>query len=332
MNIASIVKRAALVLARLLPDRLQRQLSAARRRNPGPLQPFSAELPREFDVDFYRVRSGYLHGTSDAALHRHFVSKGIPQGRAGSRVCWRDQLAVYADAQPSVLEIGPFCNPTLRGSHVRYFDVLDAAGLATRAAQIGMPGGPSPSVDYVSATGDLGIVADRYSAVLSCHCIEHQTDLVRHFRQVGEILIEQGRYFLIIPDKRYCFDHFLAESNLAQVMQAHVAHRIVHDLESVIEHRALTTHNDTARHWLGDHADTDYAEGIEARVRAAMTEHIAAAGGYIDVHAWKFTPESFRRIVRALFQLDQIALDVERVYNTPHGRCEFTAVLRKQRK
>ena len=154
---------------------------------------------------------------------------------------------------------------------------------------------------------------------------------MRHLRQVADILVGGGRYFLIIPDKRFCFDHFLVDSNVAQVVQAHMAQRIVHELESVVEHRALTTHNDPARHWRGDHADADYGQSIAPRAKAAMDEHAAAGGAYIDVHAWKFTPESFRNIVNLLFEVDLISLEVERVYNTPYSRNEFTAILKKRR-
>ena len=92
-------------------------------------------------------------------------------------------------------------------------------------------------------------------AVFSSHCIEHQPDLVRHLQEVANLLEPDGAYFLLIPNKLYCFDHFIAETSVADVMLAHHLGHRVHTLASVIEHRALTTHNDPSRHWLGDHAD-----------------------------------------------------------------------------
>ncbi len=121
----------------------------------------------------------------------------------------------------------------------------------------------------------------------------------------------------------------LSESNLAEVLHAHAQQDRFHTLDAVIEHRALTTHNDTSRHWRGDHSDASYATSIVPRARAALAEYEAARDTYIDVHAWQFTPASFRLIAQSLFEMGLIRLQVERVYNTPHGYNEFTAVLGK---
>jgi hypothetical protein len=229
-----------------------------------------------------------------------------------------------------VLEIGAFHHPAVRGENVRYFDVLDAAGLRERATQIAYDPTHIPAVvHYVSATGDLSSVPDTFAAAVSSHSIEHQPDLIRHFHDVANLLSEKGCYFLLIPDKRYCFDHFIDESDLAEVLQAHVERRRVHALWSVIEHRALTTHNDPSRHWRGDHSEPNFGATVAERTQAAFDEFAAARGSYLDVHAWQFTPASFRHITAALCKLSYSSMQPVRVYDTPYGRNEFTAILQK---
>ena len=66
--------------------------------------------------------------------------------------------------------------------------------------------------------------------------------------------------------------------------------RHVHALRSLIEHRALTTHNDGLRHWRGDHGTP--SENVGSRFRKAVQEFEGAGLKYIDVHAWYFTPDS----------------------------------------
>ncbi len=231
--------------------------------------------------------------------------------------------------ETDTLEIGPFDAPIVTGPEVRYFDVLDQQGLQTRAAKLNRKPAGVPHIDYVSATGDLGIVDRKFKAVVSAHAIEHQPDLVKHLSDVAGLLEDGGRYYLLIPDKRYCFDHFIAESTVADVYQAHVEGRDRHLLKSVIEHRALTTHNDALRHWAGDHSNGSYLASIPARTKAAIAEYEAANGGYVDVHAWQFTPPSFLRLIEQLSALDAINLVPEAVYETPYNRLEFMAVLRK---
>lgn len=287
----------------------------------------ASDLPPVFDQTFYGSHHVDLQQLTD--LRGHYEAFGIAEGRPTSAACFRETFITYVSPKPSVLEIGPFCNPVVRGPNVRYCDVLDTIGLVERAKRIGYPIIHAPYIDYVSPTGDLSGIKDRFAAAISVHCIEHQPDLVRHLTQVSALLDDGGQYFLVIPDKRYCFDHFLAESTIADVIGAHLEKRTVHSLTSVVEHRALTTHNDTMRHWNGDHAKADHRASIVDRASAAIAEFKAADGNYIDVHAWQFTPDGFEAILRNLYYLQMIDLIVERAYPTPRGRNEFMAVLRK---
>jgi hypothetical protein len=287
----------------------------------------ASDLPPVFDRVFYCSHHVDLQQVAD--LRGHYEAFGRAEGRPTSAACFRETFITYLSAKPSVLEIGPFCNPVVRGPNVRYCDVLDTSGLIERAKRIGYPIISAPYIDYVSPTGDLSGIDDQFAAVISVHCIEHQPDLVRHLTQVSELLCDGGQYFLVIPDKRYCFDHFLKESTIADVIGAHIDKRTIHTLTSVIEHRALTTHNDTIRHWNGDHENVDRCASIANRTSAAMAEFNAADGSYVDVHAWQFTPDSFRAILGDLYSLQMTDLIIERAYPTPRGRNEFMAVLGK---
>lgn len=287
------------------------------------------DLPAEFDFAFYQRSYSDLSDRGEALLREHYETFGRGEGRSASPASRRKGFLDLVPSDRPVLEIGPFYSPCVRGRNVAYFDVLDQQALRERAKKIGHPANTVPRIDYLDPNGDLSVVKDTFAAVVSSHCIEHQPDLVYHLQQVARLLEPGGRYFLLVPNKLYCFDHFIAESTIANVLDAHRAGLRVHRLESVIEHRALTTHNDPGRHWKGDHADPSYWSTIPARTRAALAEYDAAKGGYVDVHAWQFTPPSFRRIVQYLFELGLIALQPERVYDTPHGSNEFTAVLRK---
>lgn len=241
----------------------------------------------------------------------------------------REHFVDLVRGEKAVLEVGPFCNPALVGDNIRYFDVMDRLALQRRASEIGFAYREAPDIDYVSASGDLAVVNDRFEAVFSAHCIEHQPDLIYHLRNVSRILPEGGRYYLIVPDRRFCFDYTIPETTIAEVIQAYLqAHRL-HSFTNVIRHLALTTHNDPVRHWQGDHFDPGHEERIAVRVGQAMGSFSHAAGVYIDVHAWQFTSESFGRLILNLQKLGYTDFVAEKVYPTPHGRFEFTAILRK---
>lgn len=55
------------------------------------------------------------------------------------------------------------------------------------------------------------------------------------------------------------------------------------------------------------------------------------AGEYVDVHAWRFTPTSFRTIVAGLFDRGLTALKPVAVHDTMFLHLEFFAILERTR-
>jgi len=275
------------------------------------------------DRTYYGGRYPDLRHLSGDGLAEHFRRRGIAEGRAGCAAAYRDDFLKLIPENGLILEIGPFDRPLLTGPHIRYFDVVDRAALVARCRTIARRNPDRiPAIHYV---GDLMSISDTFSACLSKHVVEHQPDLIAHLQSVERLLCPGGAYFLAIPDKRFCFDHFIPESTIADILQAHFEKRTTHTLASVIEHRALTTHNDPKEHWAGRHGTARGVKGL----RAALAEYDSKPGQYIDVHAWQFTPESFLQIIEQLHVLGFTRFIPVRVHNTPRNKSEFTAMLQR---
>ena len=286
-----------------------------------------ADYPPFLDLNYYRSANSDLRNFTDDQLIVHFRDYGKIEGRAGSPCSFRENFLAILTKDANTLEIGPFCGPQLRGEKIRYFDIADRDSLIKKAIELSYPFTHAPLIDYVSPTGDLDVIADEFDQIFSSHCIEHQPNLVRHFSQVSQILRDGGNYFLIIPDKRFCFDHFLPESSIAEVLGSYIEQKRLHYAKSILEHRLLTTHNDPVRHWQGDHG----VPAIEAQnpesVMLSIDNIIANKDAYLDTHAWHFTPDVFLDIVNQLYKQGLSKLKAERIYNTPFGRFEFCAIL-----
>jgi hypothetical protein len=285
-------------------------------------------FPPEFDAVFYKSIHPDLWTHDVPALLHHYETFGRAEGRPATPAVPREKFVTLFPSGVPTLEIGPFNNPVAAGANVRYFDVLDKDGLIERAKRFGFGHEKVPHINYVHPTGDLSIIPEKFDVVISSHLVEHQPDFGRHLARASSLLNDEGLYFCIIPDKRYCFDHFIAESSIADVVEAYLSGPIVHALGSVIEHAAMITHNDPLRHWDGDHGELPNDPN---RVKAAIDEFRAAEGGYLDVHAWQFTPNSFRAIINTLEALRYIDLKPIRVYDTPYGSNEFYAILKKEK-
>ena len=225
-----------------------------------------------------------------------------------------------------ILEIGPFFNPVHKGEKVKYFDIENREDLVVRAKELD----PTfkveniPYIDYVSPSADLTIIKEIFEAIYSSHVIEHQFDLIDHLQKTSDLLPVGGKYYLIVPDKRYCFDHFQQISTIADVISAHFEKRKKHTLKSLLEHRVLATHNDPVLHWKGNHGKlTDKV----IKIKKAIAEY--EERDLIDTHAFYFTPDTFIEIMNLLYELDYINFKVERIHKTPKNNFEFYCVLEK---
>jgi hypothetical protein len=129
------------------------------------------------------------------------------------------------------------------------------------------------------------------------------------------------------------FDHFLPETDIATVLDDHVSdhrHNGVHRLKSVLEHRALTGHNDIYKHWTGQHG-AEMTPAMIAHLQNALAEyqHSVTDKAYVDVHNYHFSPHNLALLIDTLFNLDLTDLKVHRLYDTVKGAFEFGIVLQK---
>ncbi len=239
----------------------------------------------------------------------------------------RTEFARLLSPELNVLELSPFTAPIVSGKNVSYMDIMDTKDLIIRAEQIGLDSSSVVPIDFLIDTSGKLNLNEKFDAIVSAHVLEHQVNLIRHLEEVCEALNDGGKYMLVVPDKRYCFDHFMAESTVAQVIEAHRRNGAFHTLQSVIEHRALTTHNDAVRHWRGDHGDLECE--LSTRVDLAVSEFDESLGEYIDVHAWYFTPDSLASIIRVTGEIGLHAFRVERIFHTAENDLEFFMILRK---
>ena len=280
------------------------------------------------DAGFYQALYPDLAAFSREQAAAHYHEFGRHEGRAYAAGSTRDTLDALLPRDGLVLEIGPFGAPLVRGPNVRYADIFSTEQLRERAPGHGFAPEDCPTIHYNLAEMRLRDVPERFAAVISSHCIEHQPDLVRHLNDVAAILQNGAPYVAIAPDKRYCFDHFRPVSTIVDVLSAYIDKRRTVDTRTMLSELALVTHNDTARHWAGDHG-TPAAAQDHAVWRTAATSLEARGTDYVDAHVWQLTPESFACLCDDLLRMGLLGLVVESVFETPSRRHEFCALFRR---
>jgi len=258
-------------------------------------------LPPELDTSTYRTLHKDLLNFNDTELAKHWESYGLFEGRTASKVQNRSNLLGILDSCNSILEIGVFDSPSLEhlrreGRTIHYADWLDKESLINRAASTpGRHPENVPDIQYILSKG-YDQIDTKYDAITSHHCVEHQPDLIQHLKDVHSKLNPGGFYIFSVPDKRRCFDHFIPESTVLDLIDAFYDQRHKPSLKSVFEHRCFTCHDFLTS--PDPYTFTFAPPEMRACLDRAFIEF--SENAYVDVHCWQFTPHGFKRLYNQL--------------------------------
>jgi predicted SAM-dependent methyltransferase len=254
----------------------------------------------------------------------------------------RYQFQSLAKESKNILEIGPYSNPYYIGENVKYFDTMSREGIIYQIINEQDPGvrnhvaaddntfNKVPHINYVDQNGDMSIIHESFDLIFSSHNIEHQVNLVLHLQQLENLLTNDGQIILFIPDKRFCFDHFVPESPLSDVLESYYNQDKLHPLRTVLAMICETTHNSAYHHLLGYHGQIA-GKDVDC-YQKALEKYQDSENNYINAHRWRFTPTQFAFIINSLNQLKLTNLTIEKLYLTKNNQLEFYVILKKQLK
>jgi 2-polyprenyl-3-methyl-5-hydroxy-6-metoxy-1,4-benzoquinol methylase len=227
------------------------------------------------------------------------------------------------------LEIGPcFCPivPKAEGYNVTIVDHADRETLVGKYRSHGVNVAAIEPVDVIWSCAPLSslLQGKKFSAIVGSHFIEHAPDFIGFLNEFSSLLAENGAIYLIVPDKRYCFDCFQPLSDAAKVIADHRAKRTRHSFESFYRNASsVRVNNDIS--WTQEPVRS--AEFLSGTPPDWLTkvDASAAASGYIDCHENYFTPASFALLIEELRYLGLIDLSIDLA--TRSRGCEFLVKL-----
>jgi hypothetical protein len=230
------------------------------------------------------------------------------------------------------IEIGPSFGPIIPkrlGYDVRVIDHADRETLVEKYRDQVGDVSVIEEVDVVWRGEPLATLLPKgeHAAVLASHVIEHAPDFVGFLSECSALLSDKGSIYLIVPDRRYCFDAFAPSSDPAKVIGDHRLRRTLHSFESFYRVGSQVRANGeiawgqqpierleflsgTGPHWLRDAGS------------------MADATSYIDNHENYFTPSSFVLLIEELCFIGLLDLGIEMVSRTRGP--EFLAILSRR--
>lgn len=216
------------------------------------------------------------------------------------------------------LEIGPSYSPVAAkkdGYNVEILDHCTKEELIAKYGEHFVDHDAIEKVDYVSHGEPYAELIGRrntYDWVIASHVIEHVPDLIGFINNCADLLSEDGILSLAIPDKRYCFDRLRPISGLSQTIDCHLEKRTTHSKGKLAEYLINVVRLDKDIAWKPEIAleqsyeRISYVHTLEQVIQEM--EKVELSGEYYDLHAWCFTPNSFRLIIEDLYNLGFIKL------------------------
>ena len=231
------------------------------------------------------------------------------------------------------LEVGPSHNPIApkkEGFNVDIIDHFNKEQLVAKYQDHGVNVDNIEEVDFVwrgESYSELTGHSKYYDWIIASHMIEHTPDLIGFLSDCDSILKNDGVISLVVPDKRYCFDHFRPVTGLHSIIDSHINQSTNHSPGSVAEYFLNVVSKSGQIGWnestLGGY---EFVHSTNEAKKAIDT--VISDNSYLDIHAWCFVPHSFRLLIKDLFDLGFIPLQEVGFYETVG--CEFIIILGRQ--
>jgi len=246
-----------------------------------------------------------------------------------------EKIFRYINPNGHGLEIGPSFRPMAPkrdGYRVHILDHLNREQLIAKYMGHNVPLENIEEVDFVWNGEDYAELTGQgkyYDWIIASHLIEHTPDLIGFLNNCDAVLKDDGVISLVIPDKRYCFDHYRPITGLSRIVDSYFHKNRIHTPGTVAEYYLDRTSKGGEIAWYPNAAGpyeffysiSDALQGIDL---------VLKTNAYLDVHAWCFVPHSFRLIIHDLYELGLIQL--REVDFFPTEGCEFFITLSRNGK
>lgn len=226
-------------------------------------------------------------------------------------------LRTFLPKDGKILEIGPLDNPYLTRPEydVYYADInttekvkeyyKDTYADFEKIVNIDFPIGDG---SYIDAVGDM-----RFDAAYSANCIEHTHDVIRHLREISDILIEGGRYVISIPNKRYIFDYFREATPFRDAYDIFCGgsiNRLL--LDSRLNSSPHRGDGEWKLFWQNRVSFLiEAVDDVATKESSDLFHSTVSFNDYVDRHIWVFTHISFLELIRDCLRFNLLPYSLE---------------------
>ena len=245
----------------------------------------------------------------------------------------KDKILKHINQNGYGIEIGPSYDPVTpkkEGYKVEIIDYMDRDHLIAKYKKWQISSESLlkiEDVDFVWRGESYSTLTGKskyYDWIIASHVIEHTPDLIGFLKDCDSILKDDGVVSLVIPDKRYCFDHYRPITGISKIIDSHISKNTIPTPGAVAEFYMNRVSKAGNIAWnpstTGEYQLLHSLEETLGEMKSVVDEK-----SYIDAHVWCFVPHSFRLIIHDLFYLGFIPF--REVDFFPTEGCEFFVTL-----
>jgi SAM-dependent methyltransferase len=232
------------------------------------------------------------------------------------------------------LEIAPAHNPVCpkaEGWNIKTVDCVSTDELITYMSN--NPGNDLSKIEAVDIVWNSGALHEaidsslhgKFDYIVASHVFEHVPDLIGTLNSCDRLLKPGGILLLALPDRRYMFDFVRPFTTTADAIEAFEEKRGRHSIRNAFLlyfYSVLVNHEAV---WERAILPTKFQLNfLQAAAEFALYPGRVATK-YVDMHAWVWTPASFKLTILELLLLDYTQFEINRFLQPLNS--EFYAVL-----
>lgn len=245
----------------------------------------------------------------------------------------RGKIKKMIDLNKRILEIGPLTSPFIKKYEAKYVYYADRR--CTEEVKKLYESDPNVdckqvvNIDFVieKSFNDTLKEEKKFDYIVLIHVVEHIHDLILFFTDISKCMNENGRVVLIIPDKRYCFDHFRRESSFCDAVDVFLNGNKRLERHVFDAYYNTLNENDPKIFWRNE---CEHKKVLFRSFDDALRETNKFLNGEVDdFHFWTFTDVSFMRFIFDMTRSKMFPFSVEHFSKTEIDTFEFGVVLKK---